>query len=117
MLYLIVQVVFVILFAIQHPAQGIVGVIAVQIYGIAPVLIIIRVALGMSTTPSGRFYGATGSVAKPVHTQVRVGYSTAAYSDVGQHMDSTIPMPQIKSRFSGEDLTSGTNSVENATSV
>jgi hypothetical protein len=32
MLYLAVQLVFVILFAIQHPAQGIVGVIAVQIY-------------------------------------------------------------------------------------
>ena len=32
MLYLAVQFVFVILFAIRHPAQGIVGVIAVQIY-------------------------------------------------------------------------------------
>jgi hypothetical protein len=32
MLYLAVQLVFVILFSIQHPAQGIVGVIAVQIY-------------------------------------------------------------------------------------
>ena len=32
MLYLVVQLIFVILFAIQHPAWGIVGVIAVQIY-------------------------------------------------------------------------------------
>jgi hypothetical protein len=32
MLYLAVQIVFVILFSIEHPAQGIVGVIAVQIY-------------------------------------------------------------------------------------
>jgi hypothetical protein len=32
MLYLAVQLVFVILFAIRHPAQGVVGVIAVQIY-------------------------------------------------------------------------------------
>ena len=31
-LYLVVQLVFVVLFAIHHPAQGIVGVIAVQIY-------------------------------------------------------------------------------------
>ena len=31
-LYLIVQLVFVVLFAIRHPAQGIVGVIAVQTY-------------------------------------------------------------------------------------
>lgn len=32
MLYLAVQLVFVILFAMRHPAQGIVGVIAVQVY-------------------------------------------------------------------------------------
>jgi hypothetical protein len=32
MLYLVVQLIFVILFAVQHPALGIVGVIAVQIY-------------------------------------------------------------------------------------
>jgi hypothetical protein len=32
MVYLAVQLVFVVLFAIRHPAQGIVGVIAVQIY-------------------------------------------------------------------------------------
>jgi hypothetical protein len=32
MLYLAVQLILVILFAIPHPAQGIVGVIAVQIY-------------------------------------------------------------------------------------
>ena len=31
-LYLVVQLVFVILFAMHHPAQGVVGVIAVQIY-------------------------------------------------------------------------------------
>jgi hypothetical protein len=30
--YLAVQLVFVVLFAIRHPAQGIIGVIAVQIY-------------------------------------------------------------------------------------
>ena len=32
MVYLAVQLVFVVLFAMRHPAQGIVGVIAVQIY-------------------------------------------------------------------------------------
>jgi hypothetical protein len=48
-LYLIIQFIFVVLFAIQHPAQGIVAVIATQIYGIAPTLIIIRVGLGISS--------------------------------------------------------------------
>ena len=32
MVYLAVQLVFVVLFAIRHPAQGVIGVIAVQIY-------------------------------------------------------------------------------------
>jgi len=32
LLYLIVQLIFVILFAINHPAQGVVSLIAVQIY-------------------------------------------------------------------------------------
>ncbi|KAI1794458.1 hypothetical protein LXA43DRAFT_883760 [Ganoderma leucocontextum] len=53
-LYLATQLVFVVLFALGHPAQAILAVIAVQVYGIAPTLIVIRVALGMSsdhTTP------------------------------------------------------------------
>ncbi|KAI0682077.1 hypothetical protein C8T65DRAFT_597625 [Cerioporus squamosus] len=48
LLYLVTQVVFVVLFALGHPAQAIVAVVAVQIYGIAPTLIVIRVALGIS---------------------------------------------------------------------
>ena len=70
-LYLAVQLVFVILIALDHPAQNIISVMAVQIYvrrghvrskrdantladhpvrdqGIAPTLIIIRVGLGAS---------------------------------------------------------------------
>jgi len=48
LLYLIAQVTFVVLFAIGHPAQAIAAVIAVQIYGIAPTLIMFRVALGFA---------------------------------------------------------------------
>ncbi|KAG2362640.1 hypothetical protein BDR07DRAFT_1406526 [Suillus spraguei] len=48
-LYLMAQLVFVVLFAIEHPAMGIVAVIATQIYGIAPTLIIIRVSMGISS--------------------------------------------------------------------
>lgn len=67
-LYLLFQLVFVILFAIPHPAEAILAVMAVQIYvrntssdvdpskrvlslsqGIAPTLIIIRVGLGISS--------------------------------------------------------------------
>ncbi|TFK53928.1 hypothetical protein OE88DRAFT_1710989 [Heliocybe sulcata] len=49
LLYLVVQLTFVVLFAMQHPAQAILAVIAVQVYGIAPTLIIIRVGLGYAT--------------------------------------------------------------------
>ena len=73
-LYLLFQLVFVVLFAIPHPAEAILAVMTVQIYvsnastdskpiskpdlffsqGIAPTLIIIRVGLGISSeNPSG----------------------------------------------------------------
>ncbi|KAH9927397.1 hypothetical protein B0H21DRAFT_826446 [Amylocystis lapponica] len=48
-LYLVAQLVYLVLFTIEHPAQAIAGVIAAQIYGIAPTLIIIRVGLGMTS--------------------------------------------------------------------
>ncbi|KAL1949043.1 hypothetical protein VTO73DRAFT_10849 [Trametes versicolor] len=49
MLYLAAQLVLVVLFALGHPAQAVVAVMAVQFYGIAPTLIVIRVALGISS--------------------------------------------------------------------
>ncbi|KAI0355982.1 hypothetical protein OH77DRAFT_1495782 [Trametes cingulata] len=54
LLYLAAQLVLVVLFALGHPAQAIVAVMAVQIYGIAPTLIVIRVALGISSDFSTR---------------------------------------------------------------
>ncbi|KAL4066920.1 hypothetical protein V8B97DRAFT_1917119 [Scleroderma yunnanense] len=48
-IYLLIQLVYVILFAMEHPGQAIAGVMAVQIYGIAPTLILIRVGLGISS--------------------------------------------------------------------
>ncbi|KAH9946545.1 hypothetical protein B0H21DRAFT_808880 [Amylocystis lapponica] len=47
-LYLAVQLVYLVLLTLEHPAQGIAGGIAAQIFGIAPTLIIIRVALGLA---------------------------------------------------------------------
>lgn len=115
MAYLAVQLVFVVLFAIRHPAQGIVAVIAVQIYGIAPSLIVIRVALGLSNTPSGGLCnGGTGSVSRPIFTHVHLCNSPAAFSDVGQHsLSPEISMSQVKLKSLGEHLAS----VENATTV
>ncbi|RPD75645.1 hypothetical protein L226DRAFT_462167 [Lentinus tigrinus ALCF2SS1-7] len=49
LLYLVTQLIFVVLFSMAHPAQAILAVIAVQVYGIAPTLIIIRVALGITS--------------------------------------------------------------------
>jgi len=42
-LYLVVQLVFTALFAINHPAQILLSAVATQIYGIAPTLIFVRV--------------------------------------------------------------------------
>ncbi|KAJ7127871.1 hypothetical protein C8R44DRAFT_979408 [Mycena epipterygia] len=48
LLFLTVQLVFVVLFALSHPAQAVVVPIATQIYGISPTLIIVRVGMGAS---------------------------------------------------------------------
>ncbi|KAJ7487016.1 hypothetical protein FB451DRAFT_1228574 [Mycena latifolia] len=48
LLFLAAQFVFVVLFAIAHPAQAVVEPIATQIYGISPMLIIVRVGMGAS---------------------------------------------------------------------
>jgi len=74
--------------------------------GIAPTLIIIRVAFGLSsTTTSGRLRsgGALPSVTRSA-TQVRLGYSTTVYSDSGHRTTGAeIPMSQMKSKALGED--------------
>ncbi|OJT08835.1 hypothetical protein TRAPUB_262 [Trametes pubescens] len=67
LLYLVAQLVLVVLFALEHPAQAVVAVMAVQIYGIAPTLIVIRVALGISSDFTTRDAPAT---AVPPLTQI-----------------------------------------------
>ncbi|CAK5278665.1 unnamed protein product [Mycena citricolor] len=47
-LFLVVQFIFIVLFAIGHPAQALMEPIAVQVYAIAPLLIVVRVATGNS---------------------------------------------------------------------
>jgi hypothetical protein len=137
MLYLAVQLVFVVLFAIRHPAQGIVGVIAVQIYvrvpftlkgdccknqitpspqGIAPTLILVRVALGLSNMQPGPIgSGAALPVSQP--TQVRIGYSTVAFTDAGWRLPAETPKSKIKSKRSSGDRGSSLSSVKDASTV
>ncbi|KAF7358521.1 hypothetical protein MVEN_00903000 [Mycena venus] len=52
LLFLTAQFVFVVLFAIAHPAQAILVPIATQVYGISPTLIIVRVSAGSSYQPT-----------------------------------------------------------------
>jgi len=79
--------------------------------GIAPSLIIIRVALGLSNTPSGGLHnGGTGSVLRPVSTHVRLGTSSTAFSDGGQRFPTPeIPMSQMKLKSVSEDVENATN--------
>ncbi|KAJ6490810.1 hypothetical protein C8R45DRAFT_1096361 [Mycena sanguinolenta] len=48
LLFLATQSVFVILFAIAHPAQALVEPVAVHIYAISPLLIVVRMSMGNS---------------------------------------------------------------------
>ncbi|EJF59735.1 hypothetical protein DICSQDRAFT_156087 [Dichomitus squalens LYAD-421 SS1] len=51
-LYFAAQLTYVVTVAIPHPSEGIIAVMALQIYGIAPTLIIIRVMLGLTVESS-----------------------------------------------------------------
>ncbi|KAG1756995.1 hypothetical protein EDB19DRAFT_1865806 [Suillus lakei] len=48
-LYMVTQLIFVVLVAIQNPAEAVLSLAGTQIYGIASTLIIIRVGLGISS--------------------------------------------------------------------
>lgn len=118
MLYLAVQLIFVILFAIRHPAQGIVGVIAVQIYGIAPTLILIRVGLGVSNMQNGPIRsGPPSSVSQPMSsTQIRI--NTVSFTEPGRRLPVEMSVSEIKSKPSSEgDLGSTLSSVDNVAAV
>jgi hypothetical protein len=56
MLYLVVQLIFVVLFAIGHPAQGIIAAIAVQIYVGGGYLKEVKTAINWSCRVSHRYY-------------------------------------------------------------
>ncbi|KAF8499549.1 hypothetical protein F5888DRAFT_84798 [Russula emetica] len=118
MLYLAVQLIFVILFAIRHPAQGIVGVIAVQTYGIAPTLILIRVALGVSSNmQTGPIRsGPPSSVSHPTSSmQVRI--NTVSFTEPGRRLPAEMPVSDIKSKPSSGNLGSAFSSMENVAAV
>jgi len=102
MLYLAAQLTYVVLFTRQHPAQAIAALIAVQIYGIAPTLIVIRVSLGLSNLPSSRgSRSRTMSTMQPTTDHIRIGFSTSAFSESSQTYAKDIPMSAIKSKPSG----------------
>ena len=117
-LYLVAQITYVVLFTIEHPAEAIAALLAVQIYvgvchlkgkssetdnviaqGIAPTLIIIRVALGLSYIPTSReFPSGSMSTMRPASNHIRIGFSTSAFTDsCPTYAKDDIPMSTIKS--------------------
>ncbi|KAH9990911.1 hypothetical protein BJV77DRAFT_1010015 [Russula vinacea] len=119
MLYLAIQLVYVTLFALRLPAQTIASHMAVQIYGIAPTLIIIRVSLGMSSMPSGPVISEATSTPRHISTRLHFAHSTATSTDASAnlHVTTEVPMSGIKMKHSGGDLGSSFSSVENTTTV
>jgi hypothetical protein len=121
MLYLAAQLTYVVLWKIEHPAEAIAALMAVQIYvrvchlkenqlrqtdngiaqGIAPTLIVIRVSLGLSNIPSSRgsrLRSGTMSTMQPTTNHIRIGFSTSAFSESSQTYAKDIPMSAIKSK-------------------
>ncbi|PCH44314.1 hypothetical protein WOLCODRAFT_18850 [Wolfiporia cocos MD-104 SS10] len=79
LLYLAVQLVYLVLFSLQHPAEQTVGIMAVQIYGIAPTLIIARSgrdkrrSTTKSTMPTMMYNNSTAASDDPQHVTTRSG--------------------------------------------
>ncbi|KIJ54786.1 hypothetical protein M422DRAFT_64021 [Sphaerobolus stellatus SS14] len=98
-LYLLVQFIFVILFGIQHPSEAIVGVTAVQIYGIAPTLIIIRVGLGQTFDQTSKSAHTTSiSWAKPTsYGGSTAGNTTRAATESRQKYGDDLELANRKS--------------------
>ena len=139
MLYLVVQLIFVVLMAIEHPAQAIIGVIAVQIYvripypwsrefvgdqlspkitqGIAPTLILIRVGLGISNMQNGPIRsGPPLSMSQPTSsTQVRI--NNVSFMEPGLDVPAEMSVSGIKSKPINEDLGSALSSMEKVAAV
>ncbi|EJF59554.1 hypothetical protein BD309DRAFT_1031064 [Dichomitus squalens] len=81
-LYLAIQLTYVVLLSLENPVDAIVAVMAAQIYGIAPTLILIRVMLGLSVETTMEPGAATpmvwASVSKrytTTHEQSKMGLS------------------------------------------
>ncbi|KAI0754396.1 hypothetical protein C8Q80DRAFT_1226442 [Daedaleopsis nitida] len=88
LLYLVTQLVFVVLFALGHPAQAIVAVVAVQIYGIAPTLIVIRVALGISSEHTAPCRGSSERSSDTIRAAEPPTFLPALHSRTGMTEDS-----------------------------
>lgn len=77
-------------------------------------IIIIRVALGMSNTLSGRSGARTASSLAP--TGVRIGYNMPALTDTGRHVgdDARVHIDHAKSKPGAEDWDWGCRSTEHS---
>ncbi|PIL23344.1 hypothetical protein GSI_14655 [Ganoderma sinense ZZ0214-1] len=90
-LYLAVQLAYVVLLALEIPVDAIIAVMACQIYGIAPTLILIRVMLGISVESTVEHGAATpmvwatitGGVSTHGESKVAVTMGTGASSGAG----------------------------------
>jgi len=120
MLYLAAQLTYTVLFTMGHPAQAIAALMAVQIYGIAPTLIVIRVSLGLSYTPSSRgLHSGSMSTTQPTSAadHIRIGFITSAFSDSFQTSANDIPMSALKSKPSDKIPASNPGSVSITSAV
>ncbi|KAK7683148.1 hypothetical protein QCA50_013821 [Cerrena zonata] len=95
MLYLITQLIFVILFAIKHPAQAIVGVAAVQVYGIAPTLISFRVGLGIAPEQTQMSTKRT-AIRYRTRTTTNAQTNTSATTDVDSEYGNIDPAKTVE---------------------
>ncbi|KAH9941735.1 uncharacterized protein BXZ73DRAFT_98127 [Epithele typhae] len=93
LLYLSTQATFVCLFALGHPAQAIIAVVAAQVYGITPTLMIIQVALG-AREPE-RFIETDGTSRAGFGSCSAMRRASSASAYASESRDSLRPLPGL----------------------
>ncbi|KAJ8496206.1 hypothetical protein ONZ51_g1251 [Trametes cubensis] len=109
LIYLATQLVLVVLVSIKHPAEAIVGVIAVQVYGIAPTLIVIRCTLGITTETTRKDVSHLVWAPVPRHAGPTVYSSGATSGPMGESITQVIiselaEVEEAKATASGESV-------------
>ncbi|KAF8463548.1 hypothetical protein DFH94DRAFT_817779 [Russula ochroleuca] len=116
-LYLVAQIIPLILYAIRHPALGLVSSMSVQIYGIASILIFVRMSYLLNSPPERIHREALSTPPRPVSNKLGSGHCTTTSKGSTVLVTANMSTSDLKWKSGSGDLGSNIDSVDNVTTV